>query len=301
MYLAKLYLKFKRYQKQVWQWLWSSVAILLLNTLRLFPAKLSINFCGRLAQRLGPLTSRHRLMLNNLRLAYPQYTADECHNMANDIWWHMGSLFAEYIFLDKIMAMPGAIEVENQEILTRLASNTDPKIFFTAHIANFEILPILAAQFNLEISVLFRPPNSKLIAKKLFEQRRKVMSNLVPSVPGAAWQLAKTLKNHGNIGVLVDQKVSNGIDTTFFGVPAKTNPLAIKLARQYNCSVFPVRCVRLATGKYKIIFYEALTLPKSLDAGIDINAACQMLNDVVEEWVRDTPQQWMWFHNRWRC
>ncbi len=108
------------------------------------------------------------------------------------------------------------------------------------------------------------------------------------------------LEKGGNVGVLVDQKFNRGIKGRFFNRPVKTNPLLAKLARQFDCAVYPVRCIRLPEGRYRLELYPALTLPRRKDGTIDIIAATQKLNLIVENWVREYPEQWLWFHKRWK-
>ncbi|MDA4630801.1 hypothetical protein NZA98_06675, partial [Escherichia coli] len=110
---------------------------------------------------------------------------------------------------------------------------------FTAHSGNFELLPICAATFDLNVTALFRPPNNPYVAKKILSARRTNMGHLVPSKAGAAWSLASVLNTNGNVGMLVDQKFHRGVASTFFNRPCKTNPLLAKLARQYDCDVYP--------------------------------------------------------------
>lgn len=125
------------------------------------------------------------------------------------------------------------------------------------------------------------------------------MGALVPSKTGAAAGLAKALQDGASVGVLVDQKFRRGRLGTFFGQPVRTNPLLPKLARQFECPVYPARCVRLPGNRFRLELEEAVELPRGEDGRIDVDASCQMLNDIVERWVRDYPDQWMWLHRRW--
>ena len=116
-----------------------------------------------------------------------------------------------------------------------------------------------------------------------------------------AWGLAKALDDGSSVGMLVDQKFHRGIQGTFFGRPAKTNPLLPKLARQFDRPVHPARCIRLPNGRFRLELGEAIDLPRNSAGDIDIAASTQMLNDIVEGWVREYPDQWMWFHRRWNA
>ncbi|RWE71727.1 MAG: lipid A biosynthesis lauroyl acyltransferase, partial [Mesorhizobium sp.] len=114
-----------------------------------------------------------------------------------------------------------------------------------------------------------------------------------------SFALAAILEKGGNIGVLVDQKFSGGVETTFFGRPCQTNPMLGMLARHYDCDVYPARCVRLPGNRFRLEIEDKLDLPRTEDGSVDVDATTQLLTDVVERWVREDPGQWMWFHKRW--
>lgn len=291
--------------KNIWDWLWAHLVAAILAGLKCLPARAGINLFACIARALGPLMHRHQVALANLRAAYPEKSEKEIRQIAYEMWENMGRLFAEYVFLDKIFDFdphqekPGLIEVSGIELFEKIRDEEKPHIFFTAHTGNFELLPICAAVFGLDVTALFRPPNNPYIAKRVLRARRTSMGHLVPSKAGAAWALAGKLNKGGNVGVLVDQKFHRGIPGTFFNLPVKTNPLLAKLARQFNCDVYPARCIRLPEGRYRLELYPQMELPRLKDGTIDIEATTQKLNDIVESWVREYPGQWMWFHKRW--
>ncbi|NKB83808.1 bacterial lipid A biosynthesis acyltransferase family protein [Brucella grignonensis] len=306
MFKFKLLLfKWSRKLKQFNYWLWAQAVFIALALLRLLPAKSAIHFSAWFARKVGPLTPRHKVATSNLRHAYPEKSDAEIETIAVEMWDSMARLFAEYIFLDAIFDFdpnatePGLIEVDGIPIFERLRDEKKPHIFFTAHTGNFELLPICAGTFGLDVTALFRPPNNPYIAKTVLKARKTNMGHLVPSKAGAAWSLARVLDTGGNVGMLVDQKFQRGVPSTFFNRPVKTNPLLAKLARQYDCDVYPARCIRLPGGRYRLELKERMELPRDEKGEIDIAATAQLLNDTVEDWVREYPGQWMWFHKRW--
>src|SRR5690606_265141 len=225
--------------------------------------------------------------------------------IARDMWANMARLAVEYVFIDKLFdfdpeaSQPGRVEVSGIDLFLRIRDEKKPHIMFTAHIGNFEFLPIAAATYGLDVTSLFRPPNNPFIADYIHRTRQSAMGGLVPSRAGAALQLARILESGGNVGALVDQKFRRGVRTTFFNRPCLTNPLVPKLARQYDCDVYPARCIRLPGGRYRLEIMEKLELPRDKDGAVDVTRMSQLLNDVVEEWVREHPGQWRWFHRRW--
>ncbi|KQT57319.1 MULTISPECIES: lipid A biosynthesis lauroyl acyltransferase [unclassified Aureimonas] len=279
---------------------------LLLRLLRLFPARAGLSIAAAVGRTLGPLTPRHKLAIENLRLAYPEKDAAWIDATARANWEQMSRLAAEYVYLDEIFDFDperpdaGIVEVEGAEIFAELRERKGPFVFFTGHLGCFELLPICAATFGLEVTALFRQPNNRYIAREILATRRTSGGHLVPSKAGAAWALVGTLERGGAVGMLVDQKFKKGVATTFFGRPCRTNPLLPKLARQFDCEIYPARSIRLPNGRYRLELKPRLELPRDAAGAIDVAASCQMLNDVVEGWVREHPEQWMWFHRRWQ-
>lgn len=300
-----LALKGARALRMANHWLIGQAARLALATLRLLPADRALDVADRVARRAGPWFGRHRVAVDNLARAYPEKSRAEIDAIASDMWGHMARLAAEYVFLDSLFdfdpARPGAgrIEVVGVERFVQIAGENRPHIVFTAHLGNFEMLPVAAAAYGLDVTALFRPPNNPYIAKYVFSTRRLTMGDLLVSRAGAAFALSRILEENGNIGVLVDQRFRGGVETTFFGRSCQSSPLLAKLARHHESDVYPARCIRLPGNRYRLEIEDRIDLPRDARGTVDIGAATQLLTDVVERWVREHPAQWMWFHKRW--
>lgn len=283
----------------------AALALGVLALIRPLPADAAISALAAFTGRLGPLLHRQKVVRDNLAKALPELDEAERTAIARRMWANMGRQIAEYIWLDKLFDYDpdaledGRIEIAGKEIFVQIHQAGKPAIFFTGHTGNFELLPICAATFDLHVTALFRPPNNPYIAKRVLAARTTTMGSLVPSKTGAAAGLARALQDGNSVGVLVDQKFHRGRLGTFFGRPVRTNPLLPKLARQFDCPVYPARCIRLPNNRFRLELEEAITLPRDADGVIDIDASCQLLNDIVERWVRQYPDQWMWMHRRW--
>ncbi|MBZ0162147.1 MAG: lipid A biosynthesis lauroyl acyltransferase [Notoacmeibacter sp.] len=293
--------------KMVEYWIVAMLALALLRLVRLLPGEKALDLLDRVARRVGPRVSgRHRVALDNLRRAFPEKLEQEIETIARDMWGNMARLLGEYVFLDQIMdydpARPGEghVEIDGEDIFRRLLEQPGrPAIFFTAHMGNFELLPIAAASFGLEVTALFRPPNNPILARYLLGARRTAMGHLVPSRAGASIALARILEAGGKVGMLVDQKFHNGLKTEFFGRDCATSPLLAKLTRQFDCDVYPARCVRLPGGRFRITLFDRIDIPRLENGRVDPAALTQRVTHIVEDWIREDPGQWMWFHKRW--
>nr|WP_323688201.1 lipid A biosynthesis lauroyl acyltransferase [Rhizobium sp. AN69] len=301
LFITRIVLKLDHFR----QWLIATFAFDLLNLLKIFPADAGIRAADRLARFVGPKTGRHKLMLYNLARAFPEKSEEERLTIAMDSLGSMGRLAAEYVFLDRLFdfdpenSEPGRIRVEGISTFIELRDNPRPFIVFTAHSGNFELLPVASSAFGLDVTVLFRPPNNPFVADKVFKFRKERMGNLVPSHAGSSFALARQAERGGGVGVLVDQKFGKGLTTKFFGHEVRTNPLLAKLVRQFNCDVYPARCVRLPDNRYRLEIEPRVEIPRDEKGNVDIQATAQLLNDKVESWVREYPEQWLWYHDRW--
>jgi KDO2-lipid IV(A) lauroyltransferase len=149
--------------------------------------------------------------------------------------------------------------------------------------------------------VLFRPPSVPAVADAVIAMRAGCMGTLIPSGFDAPIRLARVLERGGHVAMLVDQHEFRGVDVTFFGRTCKANPLIAQLARHTNCSVRGIRAIRLPDGNS---FWGELTdpldLPRDAKGEVDIQGTMQLITSIIEGWVREHPEQWLWLHRRWR-
>jgi KDO2-lipid IV(A) lauroyltransferase len=100
--------------------------------------------------------------------------------------------------------------------------------------------------------------------------------------------------------MLVDQYLTNGVDVTFFGRKTKANPTLARLVRQVECPIHGVRIIRLPNHRFRAELSEEVKPARDAAGQIDIQGTMQAVTDVVEGWVREYPDQWLWLHRRWR-
>ena len=261
---------------------------------------------GAIARRLGPLLPQHRIGLANLRAAFPDKSEAEIRAILAGAWENIGRLGAEYPHLGQLFDYDhysgeiGRIEVDGIEHFIALAEDGKPALIFSAHLANWELPPICAARYGLDSTVVFRPPNEPAAAHVLHEIRSQTMGGLEAARQGAAFAMRGVLERGGHLGMLIDQHFTRGVTVDFLGRPAFTNPIMGKFARAFDCPVHGVRVIRLPAGRFRLQLTPALDLPRDAEGLVDVQGAMQAMTRVVEDWVREHPEQWLWMHRRWR-
>ena len=131
--------------------------------------------------------------------------------------------------------------------------------------------------------------------------RTGTMGTLVATGLDAPVRLVRVLEEGGHVAMLVDQHYVRGVDVTFFGRRCKANPLLAQLARLVECPIHGARIVRLpGLDRFRIDVTEEIAPARDAAGKIDVEATTQAITSVVEGWVREHPEQWLWVHRRWR-
>jgi len=127
------------------------------------------------------------------------------------------------------------------------------------------------------------------------------MGELIPTGLDAPVRLARLLESGVHVGMLADQHYSKGIEVIFFGRRCLANPLIAMLARQTELPIYGMRVVRKADGNS---FWGEISAPvqpaRDPDGRIAVQGTMQAITSVIEGWIRQFPEQWLWLHRRWR-
>ena len=285
-----------------------ALTIGLLRTTRFFDPIKTANLFGRILRLIGPLTREQRIGRANLTAAFPEKSSAEIETILAGVWDNLGRLGAEFAHLDHIWehdpAHPEDSRIEIQprthELFAQLRLDGKPALIFAGHLGNWELPAVAAVAHGLDAAILFRRPNSAS-ANRIIEQLRAVkMGTLIPAGRDAPLRLAEALQNGQHVAILVDQYFSNGVEVTFFGRKTKANPTLARLLRQIECPIHGVRIIRLPDHRFRAELSEEVKPVRDAAGQIDITGTMQAITSVVEGWIREYPDQWLWLHRRWR-
>ncbi len=264
------------------------------------------NLAGAFMRRVGPWLPEHRTGRANLRAAFPEKTDAEIETILRGVWDNLGRVGAEIAHLDHICAgdpyRRTHIDYTPDNIARFLHVKDDgkPAVVFAAHLANWELPAVIAASDGLDSVVLYRRPNLGAVADAVIALRQGIMGELVASGIGAPVALARALQQGRHVAMLVDQHYTKGIPVTFFGRPCKVNPLPAMLAREVECPIYGTRVIRLPGGRFRGEISEEVPPVRDAQGRIEVAGTMQAITGVVEGWIREHPEQWLWVHRRWR-
>jgi Kdo2-lipid IVA lauroyltransferase/acyltransferase len=284
------------------------LAVWLLRLIRRTDPDRISDLLAALMRRIGPWLPEHRTGRTNLAAAYPEKPPAEIEAILATVWGNVGRAAAEYAHLDRLWDYDltrrdaGRIEIppETSERFERLRHDGKPALIFAAHLANWELPAVAAAAHGLDAALLYRAPSIGDVAAAVQAIRATRMGLLIPTGIGAPVAAAAALERGLHVGMLVDQFSYRGIEVEFFGRRCKTNTMLARLARHYDCPIHGTRVVRLPAHRFRIELTEELVPPRDAKGAIDVAGTTQMIATVVEAWVREHPEQWLWLHRRWR-
>ena len=130
--------------------------------------------------------------------------------------------------------------------------------------------------------------------------RRRSTVAFIPADADAPFKIKSALRRGAWIGLLVDEHYPGGVDGEFFGRACKTTPILARLARQFDCPVYGGRMVRVPGGKFRLDITDPIALPRDAAGKVDVAATTRLITAVIEGWVREYPEQWLWLLRRWR-
>lgn len=274
--------------------------LVVLGALRLLSPAAASNLGGLLGRAIGPRLGISRRARQNLRLAFPDKSAAEIEEIVRGMWDNLGRVAAEYPHLDRITAADGdRVELVNVDVARALRSGPSAGILVSAHMANWEIMPALAARNGVEMTAVVREPNNPYVRPLLDRLRGIAGGKRTGKGAGGARQLIEALRGGRVIGMLIDQKLNSGIPLPFFGVEAMTVTAPAELALRFRCPLIPVRIERTGPARFRVSAPAPVPLPQTADRHAAVARIMGDLNRILEEWIRARPEQWLWLHRRW--
>lgn len=261
------------------------------------PVDLASAICGASWRLVAPLLHRHRRALKNLAQAFPDKSEAELERIARAMWDNLGRAFAEFFHIAELVAR-GRLAVETPEIYASLNAQTG-SLWCSPHMGNWELsgAPLVAAGLNL--STVYQAVSNPWVDRYVLKLRQtRFPGGLVTKGASGVAALLKAVGRGGCVGVIADLRDGGGIETPFFGRPAKSSPFPAMAARLRGVGLYACRVKRLR-GAHFSIRAEKIEVPRGDDKREDIRLATLALHAAFERMIREAPEQWMWAHRRW--
>ena len=267
----------------------------------------------RIARGLGALLGRIALLLTprlrrtgdlNLRLAFPQKTAAERRQILRKLYRNLGWLLAEFCQMPRYTPEQAQRFIRYEGLEHYLAARDQGKgvLILTGHLGAWELSSFYHSLMGYPMSIVIRRLDNPLV-DNLVNQIRCLHGNQVLHKDDFARGLLGAMRRGETVGILMDTNMTppQGAFVDFFGHAACTGSGLARVAMKTGAKVLPGFLLwDEATQQYVLRFGAGLDLPVGDDAEADALAHTALFTRVIEEYVRQYPDQWLWVHRRWK-
>lgn len=261
-----------------------------------------------LGRRLGDLAylalpGRRRIALRNLTVAFPALSTPERRRLCRRSWQHLGIMVVELCAaltrpLERILE---TMTVEGLDHLKAVMETHGRALVLSAHLGNWELLAAAHRLSGYPLAIVVRPLDARWLNALADRLRRKSGVELIDK-RGALRPVLESLRRGGMVAILLDQNAARheGVFVPFFGRPASTSRSLAVLAVRTATPVVPIFIRREGPGRHLVVIRPPLPSPSTDEPDRAIAELTRLCTEAVEAAVRETSEQWLWVHERWR-
>lgn len=276
--------------------------ILLVKVSPLFMVKFNKRMLDWLGRR---LSKKHvGIVGKNLKLAFPGQSDEEHTKLKDAVYHHFSSIFVEIVYMF-VKKNPGKllkeIEVNNIDVLEKALKKKKGVIVFSAHFGNWELIPfILSRHLDQPIGSIAREMDNPLV-EAVVKRFREHMGSTIIYKKNSLRTMLKMLEDNKVIYLLIDQNTieKEAVFVEFFGQNVGAVPSVSLMYLKKDKPVIPL-FLHYEEDRIVLDLLEEIQFTGSGDHTQDLKALTQLCTTIIEENIRKYPEQWFWFHNRWK-
>jgi len=279
------------------------------KTLKSYIEQLKPTLAGKFFYHCLPF--RKQVVLKNMRQVFAEFLSDQdITKLAKSFYSHVAISLKENILM-RFMSMQqikDKAEVKGAEYMYELVDNEiKGAIIITGHFGNWEFAPIAGIlnfkEFQGRFYFVRKLIATKWVEKILFRRYYQAGLNVIPK-KNSLDQVCNALETNNAVVFVMDQhasiKAKDGIMVDFFGKPAGTFRSPAMIARHTEVPVLACRSYRRQDGKHILEFFKRLPWIKADSSREEIALNTLKYNEILEQFVLEYPEQWLWMHKRWK-
>jgi KDO2-lipid IV(A) lauroyltransferase len=260
---------------------------------------LASNLSSLILSLIGPFFRSKKKILSNIRKSFQNINEEEAQKIVHEMWSNYGRILAEYVYIKKFRKseFSNFLSVDGLEVLEEIKKKKEPVVFISGHFNNFELMAMQIEKSGIDLAAIYRPLNN-IFLNKIMEKIRieHICKNQMKKGRAGTRELLHFFKNGYSIALMIDQRVSEGIKSNFFGRPAFTTTIPAQMIKKFKCKVIPIYVERINNVNFKIVVNK----PLAVNENQSIEQITQILNNWLEKMISKRPGQWIWSHDRWK-
>ena len=273
--------------------------VLLFFIFKIIGYKNASNFGKFIGKKFGHFfRSNEKIEKNLAKLSFGNFKIDR-KAIINSMWGNYGRILAEYIYIKKFRQtyLSNNINIIGQEILDKIKKENKPVVFISGHFNNFELMAMQLEKSGIDLAAIYRPLNNKFLNPIMESIRRNyICKKQVKKGISGTKEILNFFKSGTSIALMIDQRVSEGIECNFFNHKALTTTIPAQFVKKFNCEIVPVYIERKKKYYFSIEIFKPLKFSPSEKTEIITSE----LNKILEKMIIKNPDQWIWTHDRWK-
>jgi len=248
---------------------------------------------------------RPRVAVENLLASFgPALSRPEAERLYRRLMGHFGAMLFElpHIFTMTERSLSRYVTFDHPERMEQALAKGKGCFILTAHFGNWELMSAAAClRYAPNAAVVARPMDFPPVERLFIDLRTRFGTEVIPKDHGMR-RIIRVLRENRPIGILLDQNVDwyAGVFVPFMGRPACTNKGLALMALKTGAPVVPIYALRQPDGRYRVVFEEEVRLSVTGDKTRDVEENTRIFTEIIESWVSRHPEQWFWFHRRWK-
>ncbi len=279
----------------------------LIAALRALPLNLGLRLGAWIGELFYLVDARdRRVALLNLSIAFPEKSLAEHRRILRASCRNLGRLAVEFCHLSKLSRgnLDRYVSIADRVAWERALARADASgvVIVTAHFGNWELFAYAHGLLGRPITLIHRPMRNHLVDEIIDAIRTRAGTRAIAK-KSAAKEAIRVLRQHGMLVIPSDQNqtYAYGVFVDFFGKKACTTPGAARLAALTGAKVVPAFLVREGeSARHRVEILPEIELVDSGDRQADAVTNTQRCSDAIEAMIRRYPEQWIWFHKRWK-
>jgi len=227
----------------------------------------------------------------------------EAYAIAKRVHAHFGMAAIEFLRFDKMKPeeLYARVEYDRDQIEMYMKTIKERgAIYITGHIGSWELAGGWTVHQGWMRGAIARPLKNPLLNQWL-RQKREALGMEIWDQEGAILRAMKIVKGKEAFAMLADQDGGGkGIIVPFFGRLASTMSMGCDLAMRCNAPMFVGAVLREGPMRYRLVIEDMLEPNPEADPKEERIRLATEMNRCLEAFIRKAPEQWIWFHHRWR-
>ena len=278
----------------------SVIIIILFFVFKIIGYRNASNLGSKLGTIFGKFIRSEKIILKNVEIIkkYSENEINISNNIVNNVYSNYGRILSDYVYLKNFKnSLKTNVNLIGEKYLEEIKYKNKKVVFISGHFNNFELMAMYINASGINLAAIYRPLNNIFLNQITEHIRIKyICKNQIKKGKSGTRILLNFLKKNYSIALMIDQRVSEGIKSDFFGKPAFTTTIPAQIIKKFDCEIVPVHIERYDNVKFNL----TINKPLKFDKNTSIEEITLRLNKILENMIIKDPSQWILTHNRWK-